>query len=247
MLKADLAAGRPEAVDDLFKMFADGLFHYALTLTRREATAEEVVQEVFLELISRPERLREVRDLKGYLLRAVRNRAFNQIRRDGREQPLLFELPASGDETPEETLALAEGIEELLPEQREVLVLKIYQGLTFREIAALLDISPNTAASRYRYALKHLKEWMKSGHREQEIGRAPAAPGTPAGTSGVARGAAPVREGPVGTPPDGLDPPTAGTGERRADDVAVPGPAGPSTRAASYGGRSTGNFDARGT
>jgi DNA-directed RNA polymerase specialized sigma24 family protein len=62
----------------------------------------------------------------------------------------------------------------LPPEQREVIVLKIWSEHTFEEIGELLDISPNTAAGRYRYGLQKLKACLKGTQyeRDERIGNA---------------------------------------------------------------------------
>ena len=61
----------------------------------------------------------------------------------------------------EETQALETALQKLPPEQREVVVMKIWGGLKFEEIANELNISQNTAASRYRYALEGLRKYIK--------------------------------------------------------------------------------------
>ena len=55
-------------------------------------------------------------------------------------------------------LAVESALRELPDEQREIIVLRVWGQMTFEEVAAALDISPNTAASRYRYGLAKLKE-----------------------------------------------------------------------------------------
>jgi RNA polymerase sigma-70 factor (ECF subfamily) len=67
----------------------------------------------------------------------------------------IFETPLEGDDRRE---AIEAALRDLPPEQREVLVLKIWGELTFEQIAAQLGLPPNTAASRYRYALAALRE-----------------------------------------------------------------------------------------
>ena len=64
-------------------------------------------------------------------------------------------------EDSEDALALREAVEELPAKLREVLTLKIWSGLTFAEVAQVMEISPNTAASRYRYALEQLHKRLK--------------------------------------------------------------------------------------
>lgn len=160
VLRHGLRAGRPEGVDELFRLLADPLYRFALSITREAGAAEEVLQDVFMALVREPERLGAVRDLKAYLFRAVRNRALNHERKRSRETPTEAEAleripdPPSADA---DGIALRDAVLALPPEQRDVVVLKAWEGLSFREIAGVLDIPPNTAASRYRYALGHLR------------------------------------------------------------------------------------------
>ena len=98
-----------------------------------------------------------------YLYRAIRNTALNYRRDHSRE----VELPSNGHwlEAPsgmeEIGLALQSAIGELPVEQREIIVLRVWGQMTFDEAASALDISPNTAASRYRYGLAKLKERLE--------------------------------------------------------------------------------------
>ena len=159
-LQGDLRKRRAGAVDELFELLADPLYHYALSITRQISSAEEVLQDVFMQLVRDPDRLERVRDIKSYLFRSVRNRAYNHERDGVREVPVepseLFEHP-DGSLDHGEAIAVQQMLAFLPDEQREVLVLKIWEGLTFREIGEILEISANTAASRYRYGLQHLK------------------------------------------------------------------------------------------
>ena len=69
----------------------------------------------------------------------------------------MFEIPLEGDERRQ---AIEAALRQLPAEQRDVLTLKIWGELTFEQIGAQLEISPNTAASRYRYALTALREML---------------------------------------------------------------------------------------
>ena len=62
----------------------------------------------------------------------------------------------------ETALAIEQSLRQLPPDQREVVVLRVWGGMTFREVADALDISPNTAASRYRYGLTRLRGLLSS-------------------------------------------------------------------------------------
>ena len=65
-----------------------------------------------------------------------------------------------GVELKERAVAVQQSLDELSHEQREVVVLKIWGCLTFEEIGDALDISPNTASSRFRYARTKLKNFL---------------------------------------------------------------------------------------
>jgi RNA polymerase sigma-70 factor (ECF subfamily) len=146
-----------DQVRRLYEIHGRALFAYACAFVRDPSDAEDVVQEVFLRL------LRGVATgslSPGYLFRAVRNGALNDIRRRSREVDLdggVQWLESSSDSS-ETALALQSALRVLPEEQREVVVLRVWGQLTFDEIAGVMDISPNTAASRYRYGLMKLKE-----------------------------------------------------------------------------------------
>jgi RNA polymerase sigma factor (sigma-70 family) len=95
-----------------------------------------------------------------YCVRSFRNRALNHRRtlwrRLAREWESLRWFEKTADETPAERAAMS-CLAELPVAQREVIVLKIWHGCTFEEIGGLLEISPNTAAGRYRYGLQKIK------------------------------------------------------------------------------------------
>jgi len=156
-LEADASSGA------LFERHGDGLYRYALMILADHAAAEDAVQQAFANLVGRS-RARLIRAPLDYLRRAVRNECYTLLRRRVRDiarissNGLLVE-PVSGDpDRPEERLSLDRALRALPAEQREVVHLKMYEGLTFREIAELIDVPPDTAASRYRYALAKLRE-----------------------------------------------------------------------------------------
>ena len=137
--------------------------------TRTLADAEDVVQEAFVRF------WRHQRPLGGeplaLLLTSVRRAAFDLARRDSRRASRekdslgddaaesLFESPSVDEDR---VHAIEAAIRRLPAEQREILVLKIWGELTFEQIGAQLDLSPNTAASRYRYAIVALRKELTS-------------------------------------------------------------------------------------
>lgn len=158
--------GRPRGVDPgdrigpMYDRFAAGLYRYALAILADPASAADVVQQVFVAVLRG--RATALESDERYLRRAVRNECFSQFRLKRRrsEDSLndrLLEHVAADVHPPEERLAIEQAMRALPPEQREVVHLKIFEGLTFQEIAEVADESINTIASRYRYALEKLR------------------------------------------------------------------------------------------
>lgn len=134
------------------------LYGRALGLTHVEA--EDMLQETFAALLKLPDRPEEP---EFYCLRAFRNRALNHRRSLWRRLTRELESRRWFERSPDETAMEREAMRCLanLPcEQREVIVLKFWQHHTFETIGQLLEISPNTAAGRYRYGLKRLRALM---------------------------------------------------------------------------------------
>ncbi len=147
-----------------FCEIAPGLLLFARQWVHSAADAEDIVQEAFVKFWRRNHKV----DNRALLYSAVRSIALDFIRRNSRRA--RREASAFGEtefsepqfEIEDETQrALAEAIDGLPREQREVLVMKIWNELTFAEIAGALGISQNTAASRYRYALAALKKMLQ--------------------------------------------------------------------------------------
>jgi RNA polymerase sigma-70 factor (ECF subfamily) len=126
------------------------------------AAAEDAVQQVFTSVLRSGASARLEAD-EPYLRRAIRNECYSMLRRRRIRDPIqvepdaLLEQIASADSKPDERLALERGIRLLTPEQREVVYLHVFDGLTFREIAEASGASINTVAARYRYALAKLR------------------------------------------------------------------------------------------
>lgn len=154
---------------DLYRRHGHGLFAYARSLTGRRETAEDIVQEAFVRLIQSGTSSVPAEYLYG-IVRNLAMDAARQADRRRRHQPevarVLGDRASKGFDDERALLAaLLEELEELPLEQREVVVLKIHGGLTFEEIAAILQAPPNTAASRYRYALEKLSAARRPDER----------------------------------------------------------------------------------
>lgn len=134
--------------------------------TRSQADAEDALQEALVRYWKHQRHLPGDRNalILTSLRRAAIDKARSEDRRVNREQAHLI---LEGDpvdwfnpEPDEREKAVAAALKLLPPEQREVVTLKIWGDLTFDEIGRQLEISPNTAASRHRYALTALKKHL---------------------------------------------------------------------------------------
>ncbi len=158
---------QPAWCEALYEAKAAELIVYGRALGLGHGEAEDVLQETFMSLLKLPEAPNQP---QHYCVRSFRNRALNYRRslwrRLTREWESLRWFERTPSESPEERQAMR-ALEELPREQREVIVLKIWHEYTFEAIGALLEISPNTAAGRYRYGLQKLRMSMKGATYER--------------------------------------------------------------------------------
>ena len=166
------------AVPDLQRLYdehAQALFAFLLNFTRNENDTRDLLQEIFTRLAREPGLLRGAREERAFLIRLAHNAAIDLMRRRGTRQK-YHEQFAEGELTifaveghPDETAfreSLSRAFAELPADQRSVVQLKLWENLTFEQIADALDISPNTAASRYRYGLDKLRERLRPIYEE---------------------------------------------------------------------------------
>ncbi len=151
---------------------AVAMFRHGMALLRDETAVRDVLQDVFLKLAEGRGNSGEAENERAYLLRMVHHAAIDRMRRAkvrqdhaGRAPDDLFERGPDPDREAFR-VQLEKALGRLPPEQREVVVLKLWEGHTFGEIARICDIPPNTAASRYRYGLDKLRELLRPVYEE---------------------------------------------------------------------------------
>lgn len=165
------AKPRHEEIQRWYEHYGAALAAYASAILGGRSRAEDALHQVFYKLLKGKMEVPE--PAKPYLFRAVRNAALSMTRQSGREVALDDEAAERAEGTASEgwfeapaelsywSSKLEMAIRELPPEQSEVLVMRIWGEMQFDEIASVLDISINTAASRYRYALARLRQQMQ--------------------------------------------------------------------------------------
>lgn len=157
-------AERKLSADDVRRLYdrhGPALVAYACSFVTDAAAAEDVVHQVFLRLLRGTT---DVPDVPvAYVYRAVRNAALNILRAGEHQRPLdpASSVFARAGGSPDAALALQTALAELPEEQREVLVMRIWSGLTLEEVAHATGVPLHTAASRYRYALEKLRQRLQ--------------------------------------------------------------------------------------
>lgn len=154
----------------LYDAHAAALFGFLLRLAGNEADVHDLLQELFVKLGARAEVLAGVQDERGFLLRMAHNLFLDLVRRKGTrsryeeasagEKPPVF-LPADTADESQFRARLETALGELPEEQRTVVHLKLWEGMTFDAIADALGIPLNTAASRYRYGVDKLRARLR--------------------------------------------------------------------------------------
>lgn len=179
---ADPAAGGDACTNEFFEAALEAhqtpLLRYAMRLVRDEDAAQDIVQEVFLRLFRSPPREGHSRQISTWLYRVAHNLCIDHIRKESRmrEQERFIPQPAQGA-LPSDGLSREEtrrGLEILMmrlsANQRTVLILKIEEGKSYREISEITGLSISNVGFQIHYALKKLAGLMRDAEGEWEIG-----------------------------------------------------------------------------
>ncbi|MBN1588000.1 MAG: RNA polymerase sigma factor [Pirellulales bacterium] len=172
-MRSELAAGQHEAFAALYDALADRLHHYLVATLGSRADADDVLQETFVRLVRHRRKLRDAKNLTAYVFTVARNEALRFRERASRRRAKqtrlspeeLFVPAAQQTHLDDAAERIAHGLAQLRDEQREVVELKAFAGLTLAEIADVSGLPQGTVASRYRAALFRLQVLL----REEEL------------------------------------------------------------------------------
>lgn len=180
-LIAAALAGSPHAWEKLVKRYESRVFNQGLRLMGNPSDAMDLLQEVFLGVYRNLHRFRGDAKFSSWLFRIAHNKAIDLSRRkrllagtppnaEGESDP-LESVPADRQQEPEISLMhselnqrIVERLNQLPLAQRLIVELKVFQSMTFEEIADMQDISENTAKTRFYAALKKLKQTTEDEH-----------------------------------------------------------------------------------
>ncbi len=170
---SDAAVADDDPFTALFRRAGPAAYRLALAITGDAAAAADLVQEAFVRVLSRAggeATSDDGRPLDGLLHRTARNLALDHLRRrkvasDGARTAALLRGPVVGPDGSADAGGFArldaalvsEALMDLPVEQREVVVLRVWEGLPFPEVAARVEAPLGTVHSRFRYAMERLR------------------------------------------------------------------------------------------
>jgi RNA polymerase sigma-70 factor, ECF subfamily len=151
-------------LERLYDEHSESLYRYAYAITGRREDAEDAVQDVFARVSDSNPTFTNVDNLRFYLLASVRNAAVSLLRKRKRRNEQDFACRIDIDDHHADdcqasvsSIVLRDAFETLPAEQKEVVVLKVYEGMTLAEISKAVGASIGTVSSRYNYALRKLR------------------------------------------------------------------------------------------
>lgn len=166
-----VSCGDQLAFNALFTSYHPFVYAFSKRITRSDELAEEVVQDIFLKIWVDRESLRKIDHFGAYLNRIVRNHCYNVLRKLAMESKHASLLSTGFDDTDDSTAeqlaykdvneVLEGAIQTLSDQQKNVYQLCHQQGLTYREAAANLNISPQTVHAYMKGALRKIRDHFR--------------------------------------------------------------------------------------
>ncbi len=153
-------------LDEIYDLYGDALYRYLALRLGSGQDAEDVLQETFVRLARYADRRLFIRDPRAFAFCCAHNEANRfwkkRLRLRDKEASFRPELVSRLFHGPDEAseVRLGEALAGLSAEQREAVVLKEFESLTFKAIGAVCRVSTNTAASRYRYGMARLRAFF---------------------------------------------------------------------------------------
>jgi RNA polymerase sigma-70 factor (ECF subfamily) len=164
--------GDRTAFDQLVRRHQKGVWRMVRRYLRRDADASDVTQQVFVRAFRGLGAFRGAATVRSWLYRIAINTALSWIRDHRREQPAEIAEDALVEAHPgpariaegEDGVRLRAAIAQLPPKQKMVLELRVFDDLSFKEVAELADCSENTAKVNFHYAVKRLRDILGGAH-----------------------------------------------------------------------------------
>lgn len=166
-LAARLARGEEAAFAELYDVCADRLHGYVAARLGSRDAASDVVQNAFLRAVQSRRRFRDVESPVAYMFQIARNETLRWV---AKRRVAIQPLPATDSfaaamGSAEDMEMINAALNKLDVDGRELVELKVYAGLTFREIADVVGRPAATVATQYRRALESLRSWLTKQYR----------------------------------------------------------------------------------
>jgi len=156
-------------LEELYDRYGEKLYHYLVLRLGSCQDAEDILQEVFFRFARYSVRWKMIKNPKAFVYKVARNEANRFLKRkieqhkttqmDPDSKNAIASVIQGPDELSERLLV--ESLARLPDDQREVVLLKVFEEMTFKEIASICGLSLNTTASRYRYGLSKLRLFLE--------------------------------------------------------------------------------------
>ena len=164
-LTVRLARGEEAAFAELYDACADRLHHYLTARLGSRDAASDVLQSAFLRAVKSRKLFRNVENPVAYLFQIARNEAMRlHATKRVANRPLaadaVFAVEADPFGQQEDAEVVAAALARLTAEDRELIELKLFSELTFREIAEVMGLPQGTVATRYRRAMESMRPWL---------------------------------------------------------------------------------------
>jgi len=182
LLWRQLKSGNPQALNRIFDRYVTSLLSYGNLFTSDNGLIEDAIQDIFVTLWEKRERLGDVVSIKHYLCSSLRRRLLRKLRTQrrlvGSDMHYLSDIPF---EVSYETWLLRrqykvevkQALQQLLtlltPQQKKVIYLKFYEQLTYDEIATLMKLNKRTVYNTCSAAILHMKKHIKKSSLLQTI------------------------------------------------------------------------------
>ena len=165
-------SGERGAFDVLVRRHQKGVWRMVRRYVKHDADAADVTQQVFVRAFKGLATFRGAASVRSWLYRIAINCALTWIRDHRREQPAeidedsLTQMPIAPANiaSDQDGARLREAIAQLPPKQKLVLELRVFDDLSFKEVAELADCTENTAKVNFHYAVKKLREILRGSH-----------------------------------------------------------------------------------
>ncbi len=160
---ARAASGDVDAFRNLYEQFKDELYRASLAICRDEFYAEEAVQESFIKMFRKLNKLRDHSSFKAWAYRIVINSSYTVIKKHNRDWVSIDDcnIGASGDEESGATWQkLSAALSRLPKGYRNIFILHYLQELSHEQVAAVLSISVGTSKSQFHRARMQLRKFL---------------------------------------------------------------------------------------